>query len=272
VSLDRPTLPAEVIKAATEPQDLLEEVYAQLGISQAWMSERGVALRCRLAKNQAEVVGALIELERQGRAISQDRDSAMPLWRMAQGSNLPAAPVRETPPPRYRGRGRAIGPQLITTTQPEQHAMGSTTKVARGERATQILDILRAGPLTRDEIATKLGIDSNPVTSALSKLKTAGRVRKAGQRRWELVAGAAVPPARGGARSTRTSAAPPPARPPRRSAAAPAGADLRWYLGSDGSVRFVDQGATIELTAEQFDTLKRAHAVVKASANAQAAE
>lgn len=40
---------------------------------------------------------------------------------------------------------------------------------------------------------------------------------------------------------------------------------LRWFLGSDCTVRLEQGSASIELTADEFDTLKRAHQVVIAA-------
>src|SRR5690348_1324349 len=100
-----------------DPQHLLKEVEAKMRVASAWMSERGIAQRCRLAKNRAEVVGALIELERQGRAVSQDRDTALALWRSASSST--PAPQADVP-----ARGPAIWKQHRPRTRvPDDHPL-----------------------------------------------------------------------------------------------------------------------------------------------------
>lgn len=126
----------------------------------------------------------------------------------------------------------------------------------RIDRATPVLRALQRGPLTREQLAPKIGATLDQTTSALSKLKRLGRVRKAGHRAWELTSAAEIAPSKASPHAPRGTSRPTPRT---------NGAALRWLLGSDGSVRIEQGGAGIDLTPEQFDTLKRAHQVVAAA-------
>jgi hypothetical protein len=261
-------LDATTLRMEVDPQNLLEEVEAQLRVASAWMSERGIAQRCRLAKNQAEVVGALIELERQGRAVSQDRDTALALWRSASSST--PAPQQETPErgPETQVRRRGVpvpaGHPLrkfrITTPEPPTSAAANEQEVPVARkyvnRRTPILAALQGGPLTLEQICAKTGFDEKPVSECLAGLK-GKQVRGPVNGLWSLVSGAAVTPP--GSRKARGSA------PPRKPSTPPLRSDLRWLLGSDGSVRIERDGTGIELTPAEFDTLRRAHQVVLAA-------
>lgn len=283
------SLPTDVIRASADPRDLLEEVWGQLQVGAAWMTERGIATRCRLAKNVSEVIGALIELERQGRAVSKDRDTKFALWRSSDSTTPPPS---DPPEPNYFGRRDRISPTSpryipparpatqVPSTSPEVNMNAQTTK--RMPRSAPILEALAGGPLTRDQIAEKTGLDAQAVSETLSStLKV--RVKKNDDGTWQLRAGAALARAPKAARKpiarepTRRvkkrrkvrRALPPPAA---KTAAPAAVVGLRWYVGNDGSVRFVFAGigpgekpVSVELSPEQFDTVKRAHAVVRAA-------
>jgi hypothetical protein len=248
-----------------DPQNLLEEVEAQLRVGGSWMSEGGVHARCRLAKNRAQVVGALIELERQGRALSKDRDTKLALWRAVHADGRPIvtsarAPEGATTTHQFE-QVATPAPALLP---PEPVAATPEVHVPRTDRATPILAALTAGPLTAQAIAAKSGFDVHAVGQCLSKLKHAGRVKQGTEpRTWELTSGAAVGSGGGGGaarhRLVRVQLSPEERLQPRPSS------ELRWYLGSDGSVRFVEREHTIELTSEQFDTLQRARQVVRAA-------
>lgn len=276
--MKEPGLDAATVRAEVDPQSLLEEVDAQLRIGGAWMTENGVTQRCRLAKNQAEVTGALIELQRQGKALVKDRDTKMALWHHADGQNLPAPPMD---PPVKSGAAtsvhspRAVRPlrDLITvkSKRPAPPAPSSTQEspmptkaksAKRGETSTPILEALRAGPMDRKQIASKTGLDLDQVSNTLFTLNKAGRIKRDEGRTWRLATGGPLPTRRNAA-ATRTRSAPP--RKPSASAAGVNGSGPRWFLGNDGSVRLEHDGAAIELNPAQFDTLRRAHAVIKAA-------
>lgn len=260
-----PQLDVTTLRAEVDPRNLLEEVHAQLRIAGAWMSEPGIAQRCRLARSRNEVIGALIELKRQGCAEEGEPQAGRPLWRTVPGTapevTLRAALAaigKETTPPAAGGAGSGL-----QTRTSEVHSM--QTNNARGETAAALLSALSGGPLTRAELSKKTGIALNAVTSGLNKLKIKGRVRNGGHRTWALTSGEAIVPCKKKARPRHVA---PPTRP--SSPLVPDSSGLRWFLGSDGSVRFVERNSTIELSAEQFDTIRRAHSVIRAAAPVEA--
>lgn len=254
-------LDVATLRAEMDPQDLLQEVKAQLRISSAWMSEGGIAQRCRMAKNTAEVVGALIELQRQGQAVSQNRDTKHALWRAAQGTC--PAPKLDAPSPHYNRtvahpRTWLPAPAAETPAEPphqEKVAMKPRTRI---DRAVPILEALQGGQLTREEIAAKTGMTVKQASQGLTPLKASGRVERGSEpRTWALRSGAVLPLKKGAGGGTAIPAAP--------ANGSANGHALRWFLGSDGSLRLEHAGAAIELSAGQFDTIRRAHSVVKAA-------
>jgi hypothetical protein len=192
-------LDRETIRAGIEPLDVLEEVRAQLRIAAAWMTENGIAQRCRLAKNRAEVVGALIALEGQGVAISKDRDTRMALWRIAEGANLPAPPA-DPEPPKHRGRG-GIGAPASSPLRKFRSALGSSVSsdetpqkknLSAAEVDVRVLTAFFKGKRckTRIQLAAETGLSVGQVRQGLKRATSALGINPVSR----LIAGADIEP------------------------------------------------------------------------------
>ena len=115
--------------------------------------------------------GAAAEL----RSLADEIERRLPHSSAAKASS---ASSRRAAAPAPRTRSAAPAPRRTAATR-SAAASSNGARAPRGQNKAKILASLKTGPKTASEIAKETGIGTGTVGSTLSKMATAGEVRKA---------------------------------------------------------------------------------------------
>jgi alkaline phosphatase len=116
--------------------------------------------------------GAAAEL----RSLADEIERRLPHTSAAKARS--SASSRRAAAPAPRTRSAAPAPRRTAATR-SAAASSNGARAPRGQNKAKILASLKTGPKTASEIAEETGIGTGTVGSTLSKMATAGEVRKA---------------------------------------------------------------------------------------------
>lgn len=271
-------------------------VYEVLAGAYGWISAFSVLTKLPEGSKPADLEASLKRLVDAGRVDIKKRTGNSTLYRRTPAAGEePTAEVRSLPPPRalkYAGpaedqlpapgelEARRYEMRVSAPTKPQPSALSPAKGAAPEEPAMKksgdvvtkkqqkVLDALKQGAMTTDEIAAKVGSKAGAVLFHLKGLAKAKRIHKPQGRMGPWALGHTA-----SATATTVSRAPKSA-PSQESSRivrihpeiAAAVAELRWSIRNDGVVTFIAGAHQLEVTGEVLDRVMAARAAIAKAA------